>query len=174
MRATGSIIIGAALAFVLCGDAIGQTAKPEFLVQLKPVRDGGPLVTAIEVKAQVHGVAGSDAFSLTAPVNYAGNPGIADRVEGLVLRDRNGLVPLVAQDDPANPGGFPYFRHWRAQRAVSFPATISYRAKVTPDGGPPGPPFSIRQSAGGVSGSGAGFLVLPEGVKTMSVVGSDE
>lgn len=166
MRARGSIIIGAALAFVLCGDAIGQTAKSEFLVQLKPVRDGGPLVTAIEVEAQVRGVAGSDAFSLTAPVNYAGNPGIADRVEGLVLRDRKGVVPLTVQDDPANPGGFPYFRHWRAQRAVSFPATISYRAKVTPDGGPPGPPFSIRQSAGGVSGSGAGFLVLPEGVTT--------
>lgn len=166
MRATGSIIIGAALAFVLCGDAIGQILKPEFLVQLKPVRDGGPLVMAIEVKAEVRGVANADMFSLTAPVNYAGNPGIADRVESLVLRDRKGLVPLTVQDDPANPGGFPYFRHWRAQRAVSFPATISYRARVTPDGGPPGPPFSIRQSAGGVSGSGAGFLVLPEGVKT--------
>src|SRR5689334_16342459 len=113
MRARGSIIIGAALAFVLCGDAIGQNAKPEFLVQLKPVRDGGPLVTAIEVTSEVRGVAGSDSFGLTAPVNYAGNPGIADRVEGLVLRDRKGLVPLTVQDDPANPGGFPYFRHWR-------------------------------------------------------------
>lgn len=139
-----------------------------FNVTLKPVRDGGMKVSAIEVRAEIRGGAPQSAFSLTAPVNYAGNPGIADRVEGLVLRDRHGVVPLRVQDDQANPGGFPYFRHWRAERAVSFPARFTYRARVAPDGGPPGPPFSIRPTAEGVSGSGAGFLVLPGGVKTGS------
>jgi hypothetical protein len=174
MRNAVAICAGGALALAFGSPVRAQsapTAKASagtFVLRLKPVRDSGDKVTAIEVRAEVHGSEPPAAFSLTTPVNYAGNPGIADRVEKLVLRDRHGIVPLRIQDDPANPGGFPYFRHWRAERPVSFPATFSYRARVAPDGGPPGPPFSIRPTGEGVSGSGAGFLILPEGVKTAS------
>ena len=52
--------------------------------------------------------------------------------------------------------------HWRAQRPVSVPIVVSFRSRVQPPPGR-GPPFGIRAAAGGVSGAGSGFLVLPEG-----------
>ena len=80
---------------------------------------------------------------------------VADRVQDLTVTDAKGAVPLASVDDPAAPGGFPYFRHWTAQRPVSYPVTISYRSAVQPAGAPQGPPFGIRPSGGGVSGAGA-------------------
>lgn len=143
--------------------ALGAQAAPRLDTVLKPVRDGGTEVTAIEVKAELAGGEG-EALVLSAPVVYAGVRGVADRVQDLVVTDAKGVVPLTSVDDPAAPGGFPYFRHWTAQRAVSYPVKISYRAVVQPAGAPQGPPFGIRPAAGGVSGAGAGFLVLPEKV----------
>ena len=135
-----------------------------FDVRLRPIRDNGGEITAIDVQSTLSGFLTPDSgpFSLAAPVVYAGVAGIADRVEGLTVADAEGAVPLVQEDDPAAPGGFPYFRHWRAQREVSFPVTISYRSLVQPAGARNGPPFGIRPSAGGVSGAGSGFLVVPE------------
>jgi hypothetical protein len=151
------------LAGAVSAIALGAQAAPRFETVLKPVRDGAAEVAAIEVKAQLTGVEG-EALVLSAPVTYAGVRGVADRVQGLIVRDAKGVVPLSAVDDPAAPGGFPYFRHWTAQRPVSYPVTISYRSVVQPAGAPQGPPFGIRPSGGGVSGAGAGFLVLPEQV----------
>lgn len=101
------------------------------------------------------------AFSLRAPITYAGVRGIADRVQRLVVRDAIGDVPLALTDEPADPGGFPNYRHWRATRPVHGAITIAYRSLVQPPPGG-GPPFGIRGAAGGVSGAGSGFLVLPE------------
>ena len=140
-------------------------AGGHFEVTLRPVADGGQ-VTAIEVHSVIHGsqVPDSGPFSVTAPVVYAAVAGIADRVSDLRLRDSEGEIPLSHEDDPPAPGGFPYYRHWRAERGVSFPVTISYRSGVEPHDARPAPPFGIRPAAGGVSGAGSGFLVLPENV----------
>ncbi len=143
--------------------AFGAQAAPRLETVLKPVRDGGAEVVAIEVRS-VLTEGGEAAFALSAPVTYAGVRGVADRVQNLTVTDARGAVPLAAVDDPVAPGGFPYFRHWTAQRPVSYPVTISYRSAVQPAGAPQGPPFGIRPSGGGVSGAGAGFLVLPEQV----------
>jgi predicted metalloprotease with PDZ domain len=132
---------------------------------LRPVRDGGTEVTAIEVRLVLHAAPSADKpFSLTAPIVYAATTGIADRVRDLEVTDSQGAVPFTIEDDPAVKGGFPYFRHWRAERAVAGRVTISYRSLVQPAGAPNGPPFGIRPAAGGVSGAGSGFLVLPENV----------
>ncbi|MBP6878440.1 MAG: hypothetical protein KBC34_10480 [Phenylobacterium sp.] len=143
--------------------ALGAQAAPRLETVLKPVRDGGTEVVAIEVRS-VLTEGGEAAFALSASVTYAGVRGVADRVQDLTVTDAQGVVPLASADDPAAPGGFPYFRHWTAQRPVSYPVTISYRSAVQPAGAPQGPPFGIRPSGGGVSGAGAGFLVLPEQV----------
>ncbi len=141
--------------------AFGAQAAPRLETVLKPVRDGGAEVVAIEVRSVL---TQGDGLVLSAPVTYAGVRGVADRVQDLTVTDAKGAVPLASVDDPAAPGGFPYFRHWTAQRPVSYPVTISYRSAVQPAGAPQGPPFGIRPSGGGVSGAGAGFLVLPEKV----------
>lgn len=127
----------------------------------RPVRDGSAEVVAIAVAETLSSASDPHAFSLRAPITYAGVRGIAERVQQLVVRDSTGDVPLEATDEPADPGGYPNFRHWRATRPVHGAIAISYRALVqTPPGR--GPPFGIRAYAGGVSGAGSGFLVLPE------------
>jgi hypothetical protein len=130
----------------------------------KPVRDGGADVSAIEVRTEMKGFPSStgETFSLDAPITYAGVPGIADRVQNLQVRDADGVVSFRIEDDPVNPGGFPFYRHWRAQRRVRFPLTISYRS-LAPTKFVGGPPFGLLSAYGGVSGAGSGFLVLPEG-----------
>jgi hypothetical protein len=130
----------------------------------KPVRDGGPEVTAIEVRTAIKEMPASagQSFALNAPITYAGVPGIADRVQKLEVKDAAGVIAFRVEDDAPHPGGFPHYRHWRAERAVTFPLTISYRslAPAKPVGGPP---FGLLANSGGVSGAGSGFLVLPEG-----------
>ena len=126
------------------------------------MRDGDDVV-AIEVRTELKGLPDSagTSFSLSAPITYAGVRGIADRVQNLEVKDTRGVVSFRVEDDKANPGGFPYYRHWRAERAVTFPLTISYRS-LAPDRPVGGPPFGLFSAHGGVSGAGSGFLVLPE------------
>ena len=159
--------LGLALALAAPAGVFGQapdTPAGTLTLTLRPVRDGGPDVTAIEVRSELDpGPGAGDLLHLSAPVDYPGVAGVADRVRDLDVRDARGPVPFRVEDDPPAPGGFPFFRHWRAERPVEYPVTISYRSPVQPPGGPNGPPFGIRPTAGGVSGAGASFLVLPRG-----------
>ncbi len=145
-------------------ERVAPAVEAGFDVLLKPRRDGGQEVTAIEVWSELDAPAGTP-LSLTAPVVYAALRGVADRVENLHVYDAAGAVPLTVSEDPPVPGGFPYYRHWKAQRPVNYPVTVTYRSLVQPPGSPNGPPFGIRPSGGGVSGAGSGFLVLPEGIE---------
>ena len=127
----------------------------------KPVREGDSNVVAIAVRTTLSDFPASASFSLTVPIMYAGVPDIALHTEQLSVRDARGEIALTITDDAPNPGGFPYYRHYRAERAVQFPLTYSYRAKA-PRTSFRGPPFGLLAAYGGVSGAGAGFLVLPE------------
>lgn len=132
---------------------------------LRPVRMGGTEVAAIAVRSVIReGEIAGGRLSLSAPIVYAGVVGIADRVEDLVVTDRAGLVPLRIENDAPVAGGFPYYRHWRAERDIAWPVIITYRSLVESVSNRRGPPFGIRPTLGGVSGAGSGFLVLPENV----------
>ena len=130
----------------------------------KPVRDGSAEIAAIDVRTEIAGLpaAAGDRFSLSVPVVYAGVMGIADRTTNLSVRDADGQVPLTVEDDAPAPGGFPYYRHLRATRRVTFPLTYTYRA-LSQTAQLRSPPFGLFSAAGGISGAGSGFLVLPEG-----------
>jgi len=130
----------------------------------KPERGEGTQVTAIAVRTVVETLPAEAAerFTLSVPITYAGVRGIAERVQDLVVRDEEGDVPLVAEDEAPHPGGFPHYRRWRAQRRLRLPLTLTYRA-LAPDRLVGGPPFGLYAAHGGVSGAGSGFLVLPEG-----------
>jgi hypothetical protein len=145
---------------------VPEAGPPRFEAVLKPLVGADGEVAAIEVDSVIHGALSPEAerLSLTAPVVYAGAYGIADRVKDLTVTDRRGRIRLKHEDDPINPAGFPFFRHWQAQRAVSFPVRVSYRAVVEPWTDRRGPPFNLKPSRGGVSGAGSGFLVIPENV----------
>jgi hypothetical protein len=158
----------AALALTLSSVVGVCFADGHFEMTLKPLRSGAGEVTGIEVSQRVVDPAVSEAapFSLIAPITYAAVTGAADRVQSLQVRDSSGRVEFRTEDDPASAGGFPYFRHWRATRPVHSPIEISYTALVQPPNAPNGPAFGIRPAGGGVSGSGGGFLLLPENVNT--------
>ncbi len=128
------------------------------------MRNGGPEVVALAVRAEVRGLsaAASRSFRVSAPITYAGVRNIADRVDSLVLRDASGVVPLTTQNDAANPGGFPYYRHWRATRAVVAPVVLTYRMRPFTGTQRPGPQFDFYAHAGGISSGGMALLVLPE------------
>ncbi|MFN3607753.1 MAG: hypothetical protein ACK4Y9_01690 [Hyphomonas sp.] len=130
---------------------------------LRPELGEDGMVQAIAVTSRLHGglKAGETRLKLSAPVVYVNVMGIADRIQDLHVTDAAGPVEFTFEQDDPVPGGFPYFRHWTATRDVELPLDISYRALVQPEGGPPGPAFGIRPSKGGVSGSGAGYMIVP-------------
>lgn len=52
-------------------------------------------------------------------------PDIALHTEQLSVRDARGEIALTITDDEPNPGGFPYYRHYRAERALSLMSDAS-------------------------------------------------
>jgi hypothetical protein len=155
-------VAAAALASLAVGVSPSQSqTAPAFDAVFKPVRDGGPDVTAIAVRSTVRGAPADKLLVLNAPVVYAGVYGVADRVKDLTVTDGQGPVALTVSEDKPAPGGFPYFRHWTTQRPVSGAVSITYRSLVQAPDAARGPPFGIRAVGGGVSGATSGFLVYP-------------
>lgn len=136
-------------------------AAANAVVTLRPERNGGTEVEAVAVTATYASLPSPDGFSLAAPIVYAGRGGMADAVTDLLVEDQDGAVPLRIEEDPVNPGGFPYFRHWRADRAVSPPVTVSYRMHPQTEL-IRGPQFDFYAHGGGVSSGGMALFVLPE------------
>lgn len=135
----------------------GAKGPEQAQINLRPVTEGGK-VTAIDVRMSlpIHGE-----LKLDAPVVYPGAPGVADRMTGIVVTDRRGRVPLKQTEDAPTRGGFPYFRHWTADRAIDGPVSITYRALVQQPQGPRGPAFGIRAVRSGAAGSTVTLLMRP-------------
>jgi hypothetical protein len=137
--------------------------QPELSIVVRPVRGGGPEVTAVEFREEIRGTINQTRpFSVQSAITYAGRTGIADRVDALVVRDAQGDVPIAVQDDPVNRGGFPFYRHWRAGRTVVAPVIVTYRMKSFTGTATVGPQFDFYSHAGGISGGGMALFVLPE------------
>lgn len=130
---------------------------------LRPVRDGGREITAIEVKAEMRQAPPkATPFSVQAAITYASVTGIADRIQDLKVSDTSGVLPLETEDDAAKASGLPHFRHWRTGRQPVYPLSISYRSLPQTGRMFPGPQFNFRAHDGGFSAAGSGFLALPE------------
>lgn len=145
------------------GDLRDFVSVPAIDVTLAPQRESGAEVTRVAVRMEIRG-ASMPALSLSLPITYAGRTGMADRADNLVLEDPAGAVPLKVENDPADPGGFPFFRHWRAQRAVTAPAVVTYRVRPVPGDAIPGPQFDFYAHGGGISSGGMALFAVPESV----------
>ena len=166
MRATTALGLVIIVVTGACGGSGPKPAPgPEqrtLHVVLRPVRDGSDTVSALSVRWELRGRApNAQRFSIRAPIVYASVSGIADSIQDLAVRDAKGVVPLRHEDDPVNPAGFPYFRHWRAERQVVPPVVATYRARPRTTA-VNGPQFSLQAYGGGVSTAGSGFFALPE------------
>ncbi|MBZ5537866.1 MAG: hypothetical protein LAO31_18075 [Acidobacteriia bacterium] len=105
---------------------------------------------------------------LRIPVVYAGITGIADSVHDLEATDAKGKLPVEVIDDPADTGGFMSWRRWKASREVQWPLNVHYRSQLMVRLRP-GPPFALRAKDGGMSGAGAGFLILPDDTRVFNI-----
>lgn len=169
-RARHPLRLGAifSLLIAMAGCQVAEPALPaepeaSYEITLRPELGENGMVDAIAVTSRLHGglKAGETRLKLSAPVVYVNVMGIADRILDLRVTDEAGPVTFTLEQDDPVPGGFPYFRHWTATRDVEYPLDITYRALVQPEGGPSGPAFGIRPSKGGVSGAGAGYMLVP-------------
>src|SRR5262249_51490228 len=131
-------------------------------VVARPVRDGGPQITALAVREEIRGTLDRrKPFSLRVGIVHTGRRGIADRVDSLTMRDATGVVPLAIEDDPVNASGYTYYRRWRAQRDIVTPATITYRMRPVPRP-TGGPQYEFYAHDGGLNAAGMQLFVLPE------------
>ncbi len=176
-------LFSALAALLLVIPVLAHSASQQADAEATPIGYDAVLTPRLGSDGEVSGIAvvltldggltdGETRLKLTAPVVYVGAYGVADRMGELAVRDADGPVALSHHDDSEAAGGFPYLRHWEAQREVQFPVQVRYTAATEPHTDRRGPPFNIKPSKGGVSGSGATFLVLPENtVSTRSRVG---
>lgn len=124
-------------------------------IVVRPVRNGSPAVQYADIHEVFTRSSGATAENLTVQVPEpppvgAPPPGL----EVVMMSDAQGPVPV--HFDSSGRGG-----RWRADRAVSYPLTITYKARMWPPGTRTNPSPMLRTSGGGVSGQGAGILVLP-------------
>jgi hypothetical protein len=121
---------------------------------VRPVRNGSPDVQYAEIREQIvrsPGVTSAD-FAVQVP---GGPPGIAapPGLETVEMVDSQGSIPVRA--DSGNS------RRWRAQRPVTFPVTVTFKARMWPPGTRTNPSYMLRAAEGAVSGQGSGILVTP-------------
>ena len=124
-------------------------------ITVRPVRNGSPDVQYAEIREQIvrsPGVTNAE-FSVLVP----GGPPVGAApagLETLELTDSQGSVPVRA--DSGNT------RRWRAQRAVTFPVSVTFRARMWPPGTRTNPSYMLRTAEGAVSGQGTGILIAPD------------
>src|SRR4029079_16160248 len=119
-------------------------------IVVRPVRNGAPDVQYAEVREHIvrsPGTTSAD-FAVLVP---GGPPGPApEGLDVLEMMDAQGSVPV-----PADSGS----RRWRAQRSVTFPVSLMFRARMWPPATRTNPSYMLRSSEGAVSGQGTGILV---------------
>ncbi|MDY0962969.1 hypothetical protein [Massilia sp. CFBP9026] len=142
--------------------ASAAAPTPGLSVVVKPLVTNGK-VEALEVRQILTKdlPAGDTPLRFRAPLGLFGVKTIADKITGLSVLDANGPVPLTIENKPGQVGPATGFRYWQAARKTVAPVTVSYRIPTQPatEGG--GPPYGMKASGQGVSGSGLGFLLLP-------------
>jgi hypothetical protein len=122
-------------------------------VVVRPVRNGSPDVQYAEIREEIARSPGTTSTDFTVLVP-GGPPGPApEGLDVLEMMDIHGGVPVRA--DSGNS------RRWRAQRPVTFPVTVVFRARMWPPGTRTNPSYMLRSSEGAVSGQGTGILITP-------------
>lgn len=138
-------------------------ARPQLRVTLKPMMNANT-ITAVDVTLELNGLdtSSKDNFAFRIPVEFAGIDHVADRIENLKANGPAGVLTLTQSDQPPDVGSSLYWRRWKLPGPAPARINVHYRARLDPPHPWPGPPFDLRSNAGGVSGAGFGFLVLPD------------
>ena len=120
---------------------------------VRPVRNGSPDVQYAEVHAvftRSPGVTNAN-FTVQVPGPPPGAPPAGLEVVEMV--DAQGSVPVLTDSGGGRP--------WRAQRSITYPVTITFKARMWPPGTRTNPSPMLRTADGAVSGQGSGIFVIP-------------
>ena len=123
-------------------------------ITVRPVRNGSPDVQYVEIREVFTRSAGvtNDNFAVQVPEPPPGSAA-PEGLEVVELVDAQGAVPVRADSG----GG----RRWRAQRPVTYPVTVTFKARMWPPGTRTNPSPMLRTAGGAVSGQGSGIMVTP-------------
>jgi hypothetical protein len=145
------------------------SSLPELSLVARPVRNGAPQIQYLAVQEDIRGAIDQrKPLSLRVGIVHTGRRGIADRVDSLAMRDAAGVVPLKVEDDPVNASGYTHYRHWRAERQVQPPVTVTYRMRPVPRP-TGGPQYEFYAHAGGMNAAGMQLFVLPETIDSAHI-----
>ena len=145
------------------GSSGDSLPRPRLAVRLHPGRTA-EVVDHVDVTMTLTGVtAVADTPFLQVPIIIAGMPAAVYRDGEVVALDAGGPLELAMTEDRSDATGFQQFRRFAARRNSAGSIEVRYTAAVPPPGSPrrSGPPFDLRSEAGGFSGAGYGFLILP-------------
>lgn len=160
-----NLVTGAALVhdFVRTSTAAFLAPAPSLSIVIKPAPVSKDqhvdYVDVTETVEQADAAAGVPL--LTLPLVFDNVESVATTLSDFSVSDSQGALTLTQQDDPASdPAGK---RRWLATRPVHGSLTVHYRAPITnaTQARGSGPPFGIRTEAGGFSGLGSAFVILP-------------
>lgn len=168
-----SLLFVTAALISTCSVSLRSFAQTEHSLDiiLAPLTDDQHMVTGIHVEETIHGdsTASVEPFRMSAALDYVMLRDVAGRISSLQVIDQNGQVDFSVTNDASQSQSLTSYRHWEAKRPVVFPVQISYTAAVEPSSSHSGPPFGMRPAGGGVAGSGAGFLLLPDDAWTNAI-----
>ncbi|HEY4302920.1 MAG TPA: hypothetical protein VGM82_00525 [Gemmatimonadaceae bacterium] len=124
-------------------------------IVVKAVRSGAPDVQYVDVHEVFARSAGATKDSLTVQIPEPPPVGAPSAgLEVLAMSDARGVVAV--RFDTTGRGG-----RWRADRTITYPLTIDYKARMWPPGTRTNPSPMLRTAGGAVSGQGSGMLVIP-------------
>lgn len=120
---------------------------------MRPVRNGHPDVQYAEIQENFVRSAGvtNANFSVQVPGPPPGAPPAG--IEVVEMVDAIGVVPVASDSGGGRP--------WRAQRPVTYPVTVTFKARMWPPGTRTNPSPMLRTAEGAVSGQGSGMFVMP-------------
>ena len=154
----------AGLAVFCLAGATPPAEAPRLTVTLAPARaDGAGTVSYVDVTVRSDAERVDPGRPLLRLARVISNVAtVADKVEGLSAADAKGPLDLTAKDEQGAEQTL--WRRWYANRPVDGQLTVHYRAPITNALNPrgPAPPLELRTEAGGFSGAGGAFLILPD------------
>ena len=159
----GVVLVAATLDFPGSAMAATPTSPVALSILIKPAPVSmDSLIDYVDVTETVGAVeVPAGAPMLTLPLVFTNVESVAKKLGNFSVSDARGVVSVTVVDDPdTDPSAR---RRWLATRPVHGTVTIHYRAPIdnAPQVRGSGPPFGLRTEAGGFSGIGQAFVVLP-------------
>ncbi len=159
----GVVLVAATLDFLGGATAVAPTSPVALSILIRPAPvSKDALIDYVDIAETVEAVeVPAGAPLLTLPLVFTNVESVAKKLGDFSVSDARGVLSLTVADDPdTDPSAK---RRWLAMRPVHGTVTIHYRAPIdnAPQVRGSGPPFGLRTEAGGFSGIGQAFVVLP-------------